>query len=390
MSKSIRKFLKDASYNGRSKYEFEICGEIAESAIGKIQLVKVKGQSMPWILKTLDLHEQNFYAMVQNLSVKKKTLRGSDISHLLFTSGSRTECRTWARTYYKQTKTRLAKVAWISKDLEFERDSAKTLLLCNEFLNEACVGKLVSSLNVPHVVKTYDAWINDGHGHILMDYGGMPLMRSMVDFSLQEMQSVVLQSLIFIAIGQTQFHLKHHDMHLDNIFINRVKEESHNGTPLKSKPIWSYKLAEDLVVYVPHQNILTKIGDFGLASITEMESKTRFERVDYNHLDSGEVEWGAWNGKLNGQKSYDIVTLLTKFFLEEELEMLPSSCTQWLHQLYQTLEDLDHNICASLIGRPLRDQEGNISCIEFFQKSPLLKPFLKVPDDMSLVLPILN
>ena len=390
MSKSIRKFLKDASYNGRSKYEYEICGEIAESAIGKIQLVKVKGQSVPWILKTLDLHEQNFYAMVQGLSVKKKTLRGSDISHLVFTSGSRTECRTWAHTYYKHTKTRLAKIAWVSKELDNQRDDAKTLILCNEFLNEACIGKLVSSLNLPHVVKTYDAWIENGVGHILMDYGGIPLMRAMVDFSLQEIQSVILQSLVFISVGQTKLKLKHHDMHLDNIFINRVKEESYNGTLLRSKPIWSYKLSEDLTVYIPHQNILAKVGDFGLASLTEMESKTRFERVDYNHLDAGEVEWGAWNGKLSGQLSYDIVTLLSKFFLEEELEMLPTICSPWIQKVFASLEDLDPNICVSLIGRPLRDQEGNVSCAEFFKKSPLLAAYTKPPEDISTVLAILT
>lgn len=379
MSKPLRKFLKDASYNGQSKYAFEICGEIAEGAIGKIELVKVKNENMPWVLKTLDLKDQNFFAMVHGLSARKKTLRGCSIDHIDFTSSSRRECRKWAHTYHK--KSRIAKIAYVTKELQVPRDSAKTILLCNEFLNEATVGLIVSKLEIPHVIKTYDAWIEDCTGHILMDYGGIPLMRAMVDFSLEEMKSVVLQSLVFIAIGQQKCKLKHHDMHLDNIFINRVKDEKHGNIALKSVDIWKYTFAEDLTIYLPHKNILAKIGDFGLSSVTEMESQTRIERVDYNHLDAGEVEWGAWNGNLDNQRSYDIVTLLTKFFLEEELDMIPKACIPWLHQLYQSLETLDPYICSSLIGRPLRNQEGNVCPIEFLKRCPLLEEYRKCPSD---------
>lgn len=32
--------------------------------------------------------------------------------------------------------------------------------------------------------------------------------------------------------------------------------------------------------------------------MTDPESKTRIERIDYLDLDAAEIEWGSWNGNL--------------------------------------------------------------------------------------------
>lgn len=374
---AVTAFLKKASYDGSSKYVFSAEAELAETDLGTIAMAKVVGNDYPWVLKTIDLQRQNMYAMTRGLSPKKKTLRGTEASNVVFVSQSKRECTKWANTF-RQRGLRLAKIAWLTKK-QVSRDGAHTLLLCNEYINEAAIGTLMSRLPVPHFVKTHDAWIEDGTGHILMDYGGQSLTRSMVDFSIQEMKSVVLQVLVTLAIAQNLVSFKHHDVHLDNVFVNRMregrKENEFQGSYLGSKRYWAYKISQDCTIYVEHCGILAKLGDFGLASATEPTSGQRLERVDYPQLDAGEVEWGAWNGRMEDCKSYDVVTFLTKFFLEDEIAYVPNNaCLAWIQGLFFGLQkqELDQNkgyITASLIGRPLRGQEGNVSPTDFLRSS---------------------
>lgn len=374
MSKALRKFLETASYNGEPQMIFEECQEIAESALGTIRVVR-SAKNEVLIVKTLNLEDQNIYAITRGLS--KRTLRGTSSDNIDFISSSRTECREWVETFKHPAK-HVSKICWITETLKQERDLAKTVLYCNEYLNEAAVGLIVSQLLIPNVVRTYEAWIDDSHGHILMDYAGQSLTRAMVDFSIEEMQSVVMQTLVFIAIAYQTVRLKHHDIHLDNVFVNRLKPDyTWKNKTLASKKYWAYKINADLTIYIKHASILAKVGDFGLASVNEPDSKTRIERIDYTLLDAAEPEWGRWNGTLEKQESYDIVTFLSKFFLKEDLSMVPTDCIQWVQSLFGQLQKLDPRICASLIGRPMQDREGRIDPVQFLM-SPVFETY-RVP-----------
>ncbi len=296
-----------------------------------------------------------------------------------FASSSRSECREWADIYNHPT-TFLSKICWVTQDLQKERDLAKTILFCNEYLNEAAVGLIVSQLKIPNVVKTYEAWIDDSHGHILMDYAGQSLTRAMVDFSVEVMQSVVMQTLVFIAFAFQSVRLKHHDIHLDNVFVNRLKPDvMWKSKSLASKQYWAYKINDDLTVYIKHANVLAKVGDFGLSSVNEPNTNTRIERFDYSMLDAAEPEWGRWNGTLEKQESYDVVTFLSKFFLKDDLSMVPTDSISWIQSLYHQLLKLDPHICASVIGRPMQDHEGRITPSDFL-KSPVFEKFREKPN----------
>jgi hypothetical protein len=67
----------------------------------------------------------------------------------------------------------------------------------------------------------------------------MPFERACIDMSISETQSVLLQVLIALHVGMTEAHLKHHDMHLENVFVNRVRDnDSFNGHNLNASTIW--------------------------------------------------------------------------------------------------------------------------------------------------------
>lgn len=373
----LRKFLKKASYSGKPKYAIEEYGTIGEGALGSIVLVKANGQSEPWVLKSMELAEQNIYCISKGLSPKTKTLRGSGKHCVEYLGSSAKDCRLWAHLYKRKT-IQPCKIAWLTTDTR--RDQAKTIFQCNEYLNEAGVGFIASKIAIPNIIHLHDAWIEDGIGYILMDYGGHSFSRAMVDYSLQEFKSVVMQTLCTIALGFYGMRLKHHDIHLDNVFVNRLRKDTkYNGKELAASRHWAYRI-QDTTIYVQHMDILAKLGDFGLASATDPDSQIRIERVDYPLLDTGEIEWGRWNGTLEGQESYDMVTFLTKFFMEEESEGINPECLQWLRSLYTEIQRLDPNICGSNIGRPLREQEGTVRPLEFL-KSPLFAEFRTEPSE---------
>ena len=94
----------------------------------------------------------------------------------------------------------------------------------------------------------------------------MPFERACIDMNLQETQSVLLQVLIALHVGASEAHLKHHDMHLENVFVNRVRDsDTFQGHTLNSKSIWEYNLrdAQGICwpIYIRHKNLLAKIGD---------------------------------------------------------------------------------------------------------------------------------
>jgi hypothetical protein len=58
--------------------------------------------------------------------------------------------------------------------------------------------------------------------------------------NLAECTSVFHQILITLLIGSKE-HLKHHDMHLENIFVNRLKSDTvFQDKVLSSAPVWAY------------------------------------------------------------------------------------------------------------------------------------------------------
>jgi hypothetical protein len=359
--------LLNLSRAGRPKYHVRCGGRLHDSALGAIYLAEVDAIEGPCILKTIDLKDQNIWAVTRNN--KRTTIRGLNLHNVDFLSSSKTEAtdfkNTWASTLPEDAL--IGKVAFLNGGA-LNRDGATRLALCNEYMNEALVGLTVSEnfVKFPHFVKTYDCWIQDATGFILQDHAGHALGNSICEMTLPEFKSAVVQVLVALAVAEQRVHLKHHDVHLDNVFVTRLKDSD----ALRTTEHWTYQLhwpADGAPITLKHHGILVRLGDFGLSSATDPRTRVRYERADYPLLDGAEFEWGSWNGNLQACKSYDIATFLSKFFLDQELELCPQEHAKWAQSLYKALLSMAPDIQCSLIGRPHRGREGHVSATQFLR-----------------------
>jgi hypothetical protein len=371
------------------KKHFKKGGKLHSSAIGSIYYAV--NTPTPCIIKTLDLGDQNIYCVSTS---NQTTLRGTDSKHVLMIHNSKREARQWKDTWCNpdhwphRSECSISKIVWLQESIH--RDGALKLLRLNEYLCEAYVGILLAKqLKVPHIAKSLEAYVDfdDSHdsrpcGHILQDYAGISLFKNMADLNLAQFKSIVMQILVTLALSQKYF-FKHHDVHLENIFYNKGTTETWNQKLLTSSKTWTYKLDNGLSICIEHQDILAKLGDFGLASITDLQSKTRIERVDYSILNGGEEEWGEWSGKLEGQKSYDIAVFLSKFFLDEEIAICPSENIKWAQSLYVAIQSLTKMEC-SMIGRPFRGREGNFDIQDLFKLSVFAEFWASQEDTLQI------
>jgi hypothetical protein len=342
-----------------------MCGRLHDSALGAIYYAKCRGgpediQGKSLIVKTIDLEKQNIYAVA--LKSKRSILRDHSSKDVLYLSGDKDEALQWRESWClpwpERENATIAKVAWLTEDID--RDGAVKLLRLNEYLNEAMVGHVIAkwqSKTSRHFVKTYGSWISDSTGFILQEYAGTSLLKNMTDLRFDQFKSIILQVLLSLSEAQDHFCLKHHDVHLDNVFIARVPDEDYTYTIGSGGSSGSSMRLKNC-------GILVRLGDYGLSAITDPETKTRYERVDYEMLDAGEIEWGRWCGSLDGQWSYDAITLLCKFFLPDESGLCPDDFVAWAQSAFKAVKEKCPSIECSGNGRPFRHKEGNLKISE--------------------------
>jgi hypothetical protein len=403
MFQDIPKLLHRLSRECPPKQKVEIKGRLHDSSLGAIYLATFANQGGPneskanetsLVLKTMDLQQQNVWCLVKD--TKRTTLRGQDHARIVVMHDSKSDLKEHKRVWLDPfgTPSSLAKIAFVDGG-KIQRDNASHLFLLNEYMNEALVGLLVHEYLdpvLPHYVSIYDAWIHNAFGFLLQDYGGQSCLKILSDMSLEEFKSLVLQVLVAIAFGQTILGLKHHDVHLENVFVTRLNAQG----PLKQFPdatkcaTWSYKLSKDIHFTFDHCHVLGRLGDFGLASANDPNSKIRFERVDYPLLDIGETEWGAWNGSMDSCASYDMMTFLSKFFLEHESAYIRSDQRAWAQEVYWSIhkfinEKSGVSVEMSWIGRPFRGHEGPVDALTILKEAPVFETYRNASKETAYV-----
>ena len=188
-------------------------------------------------------------------------------------------------------------------------------------------------------------------------------------------------------------HLGHFYEQKDPCIITRVKEDlpilqRYPGSASKSK--WSYPLPNGTYMTMEHHGLLARRGDFGLASITDPSTKTRYERVDFPILDAGEQEWGSWNGKLKQYEIYDIMSFLSKFFLDDERGVTPKPIYEYAQTMYMEIRKFIYAKSGTWFestwyGRPFRGHEG-LCTMEDLLSMPMFQTFVssEIPADAHL------
>ena len=392
MTDNIIKILQKASRSGQPQSDIKVGGRLHDSALGAIFYVKEKEGQSKKILKTINLKNQNMWCVT--IKNKRTTIRGLDDSKVLFVSESKREAKEWLETWCNlpgREDALLAKIAW----LETKSGGRVIKRRVNEYLNEGLIGLILArDLKLPHIVKTRDMWIDDAEGLILQDYGGLSMQKNMVNLTLPEFKSIVIQVLVTMAVAQQQMQFKHHDVHLENVFLCDVKHEKFRGQALGDFKTWQYdlkSLSGLFSVSIDHNGQLAKLGDFGLSSVTDMKSGIRYERVDYPNLDSADMEWGEWSSRDRGL--YDAVVFLSKFFMCEEMELCPDENLKWAQSLYKAMKEKWPEVECSNIGRPFRGHEGQAQIVDFLQQ-PIFAEFHEAKSESlkiftCLVLPVL-
>lgn len=385
----MKKVLERASRDGQSLVEVNVGGQLHESALGAIYFAErivpgsftepgSKGHGRKKdtaILKTLDLEHQNLWAVTLH---SKPTLRDVESSQILYLHQDYDEAKDWMENWCctpERKSARLSKVGWLTEGLKEKRDLATSLVRTNEYLCEAMVGLIVTKYaRVPNFVKTYDAWISQATGMILQEHGGSNLLKIMPELQLDEFKSVIVQVLAALAHAQTRIALKHHDMHLENVFVKKLRPEDYKDSASDYKDSEACKIdinnfvytLESCTVKTKNCGLLAKIADFGLSCVTDIDSGLRYERADYPLLDSTEAEWGSWNSTLEGQHMYDAVVFLSRFFMDEEKTITSVKNIEWVKGLYIAMQNKWPVIECSNIGRPLRGREGSAKIEEIF------------------------
>jgi serine/threonine protein kinase len=76
---------------------------------------------------------------------------------------------------------------------------------------------------------------------------------------------VFIQILHAIAVYQKHYKLQHNDLHMDNVFLEKITPETkYKGESLHDAKFFHYKV-EDIDLYLPFVGAIVKIGDFGLS-----------------------------------------------------------------------------------------------------------------------------
>lgn len=218
----------------------------------------------------------------------------------------------------------------------------ETQILGNEFINEASINNLLRLFTLPKthfVCAANSCWSSQLFGNILMPYSGVPFEDELEKCSVYDIQSIIVRSMLALVAAQDTIQLKHHDLHSGNVFIMK--------RPLQEDIIH----ASGFHLRLPSSSYSCKIADFGFSAATDPRTGIRFERVDYSRLDVNPRIWGEWNGSLEGNEGYDVVTLLGSLRTE-----CRGKAKKWVEEVMREIREAVKPLTlrvSSVCGRPL-------------------------------------
>lgn len=202
-------------------------------------------------------------------------------------------------------------------------ESCVEIVKMTPFLNEVSQNEILKkfSSHYEYYCGFDTAWKSKRQGNICMEYSGKPLANFAEHFGEDDIKCIIFQVLLALAWGQYDVHMKHHDLHTENVFIQSIKPEDKTEFTTVSFPVvdketthplgLNKKRKIQLVEYDIPKRFTIKLADFGLSSSTNPKTKRRHERADFPLMESeGSKKWGKFDGTLYGNESYDVLCFL--------------------------------------------------------------------------------
>ena len=125
-----------------------------------------------------------------------------------------------------------------SKQLQTATENEK--IFSGTFINEVCINECLKTF--VHDYKNQfcvflQSWKSKRQGNIIMEYCGKPISDVIKFLNKDDIECIVFQLLNCLCWAQTQIHLKHHDIHTDNIFIQLIENETILGELISDKRV---------------------------------------------------------------------------------------------------------------------------------------------------------
>ena len=178
--------------------------------------------------------------------------------------------------------------------------------LCHLLLTD-----LVAAGLTPHITMAFRALRCGNTGYLVQERitGTLEEILEADDtLGAPEVAALYFQILMTLHILQQACQLKHHDLHMDNVFMRAIDETMvWKGQTLKDATHFEYRLDDTTNIYLPNNGYLVKLGDFGMASLNVYGR--RLQRLDMETYGSN-IGWGDWNSTFEGYEGYDLQMLM--------------------------------------------------------------------------------
>lgn len=254
--------------------------------------------------------------------------------------------------------------------IEPKTDTNVEVLKMSPFLNEVCQNEILKNFanHYSEYYCVYDtAWKSKRQGNICMEYSGKPLSEYAEEMSEEEVKCIIFQVLLGLCWAQHDVHLKHHDLHTENVFVQPLNtDELSINNKLITFPIMTKdsthplslfkKKQEEFVSYKIPQKYKVKLADFGLSSCTNPKTRRRHERADFHLLeDDDNKKWGKFSGVLYENEGYDILCFLYGF-----MDDANSIGRSYIKKVINKMNELaGHKIKVSKYNRPMESCNVN-------------------------------
>jgi hypothetical protein len=202
-----------------------------------------------------------------------------------------------------------------------KRHISPTTACYNEFVSESLchilLTDLVAKKLTPHLVMAFRALRHDKDGYLIQERISATIVEELEEnpkLTCRDMASLYLQVFVTLHVLQHACGFKHHDLHLDNVFLKRIDDSMKwKGESLKNATHFSYELG-DAVLTVPNCGYIVKIGDFGFSSLNVFGR--RIQRMSMHTPKS--AKWGDWDADLAGKRGYDGQVVMGDMPFEED------------------------------------------------------------------------